>query len=97
MNRKELVGKIAEKSGLTQKDADTAVKAFVEAVSEALQARDKVQLIGFGTFETAERAARTARNPQTGEPIKIKKAIVPKFKAGAALKQTVNTKKKKKK
>ena len=71
---------------------DAALKSFVNVVSDALQKKDKVQLIGFGTFETAERAARTGRNPANGEPLKIKASTQVKFKAGAALKEKVNTK-----
>lgn len=97
MNKTELVNAIAEEAGLSKKDAEAAVKAFVEVVSDELQNKGKVQLIGFGTFETAERAARTGKNPQTGEKLKIKAATVPKFKAGKALKDKVNTKPSKKK
>lgn len=96
MNKTELVAAIAEESGLSKKDAEAAVKAFVDVVSDELQNKGKVQLIGFGTFETAERAARTGKNPQTGEKIKIKAATTPKFKPGKALKDKVNTKPKKK-
>lgn len=92
MNKTELVNAIAEEANISKKDADAAVKAFVTVVSDELQKGEKVQLIGFGTFETGKRAARTGRNPQTGETIKIKEAIAPKFKAGAALKEKVNTK-----
>ena len=95
MNKTELAAAIAEEAGLSKKDAEAAVKAFVKVVSEELQKKEKVQLIGFGTFETSERKARTARNPQTGESIKIKAAVVPKFKAGKALKELVNSKPKK--
>ncbi|MBQ1310398.1 MAG: HU family DNA-binding protein [Blautia sp.] len=95
MNKSELIAAMAEKSGLSKKDSEAALKAFVEAVSEELQKKEKVQLIGFGTFETSERAARTGRNPQTGEAIKIKKSVVPKFRPGASLKELVNTKPKK--
>lgn len=92
MNKTELIEAIAKESGLTKKDAAKAVDAFVDTVSKALKKKDKVQLIGFGTFETAKRAARTGKNPQTGEAIKIPAATVPKFKAGKALKDTVNGK-----
>ncbi len=95
MNKTELVAAIAEKAEISKKDAEAAVKAFVDVVSDELQKGEKVQLIGFGTFEVGERAARTGRNPQTGESIKIKAAKQPKFKAGAALKEKVNTKAKK--
>ena len=94
MNKTELVEAIAKKTGLSKKDSEAAVKAFVEVVSTQLKKKDKVQLIGFGTFETAKRAARTGKNPQTGAAIKIPAATVPKFKAGKALKDAVNGKKK---
>lgn len=90
MNKTELVAAIAEKTGLTKKDAEGAVKAFTDTVAEQLKAGDKIQLVGFGTFEVAERAARTGKNPQTGEAIKIPASKAPKFKAGKALKDTVN-------
>jgi len=92
MNKTELAAAIAEQAGLTKKDAEAAVKAFIDVVTEQLQKKEKVQMIGFGTFEVGERKARTGRNPQTGESIKIKAAAQPKFKAGAALKTAVNTK-----
>ena len=95
MNKAELVAAIVEDSGLSKKDAEAAVKSFVNVVSEELQKKEKVQLIGFGTFEVSERKARTGRNPRTGESIKIKKTIVPKFKPGASLKKLVNSKPKK--
>lgn len=95
MYKSELIAAMVEKSGLSKKDSEAALKAFVEAISEELQKKEKVQLIGFGTFETSERAARTGRNPQTGEAIKIKKSVVPKFRPGASLKELVNTKPKK--
>ena len=75
-------------------DSEKAVKAFVDVVSKQLKKKDKVQLVGFGTFETTKRAARTGKNPQTGAAIKIHAATVPKFKAGKALKDAVNGKKK---
>ena len=81
MNKTELVAAIAEKTGLTKKDAE----------GEQLKAGDKIQLVGFGTFEVAERAARTGKNPQTGEAINIPASKAPKFKAGKALKDVVNT------
>ena len=86
MNKTELVAEIAEKAGLSKKDSEAAVKAFVDAVSESLKKGDKVQLVGFGTFEVSERPARTGRNPQTGETIEIAASRTPKFKAGKALK-----------
>ena len=92
MSKKELVAAIAEKAGLTKADAERAVRAFTEAVSEELKKGGKVQLVGFGTFEVGKRAARTGRNPQTGAEIKIKASKAPKFKAGKALKDAVNKK-----
>ena len=94
MNKTELVDAIAKETGLSKKDSEKAVKAFTEAVSKELKKKGKVQLVGFGTFETAKRAARTGKNPQTGAAIKIPAATVPKFKAGKALKEAVNGKKK---
>ena len=91
MNKTELVAAIAEKAGLSKKDAEGAVKAFTDTVAEQLKAGEKIQLVGFGTFEVAERAARTGKNPQTGEAIKIPASKAPKFKAGKALKDAVNT------
>ena len=82
MNKTELVAAIAEKAGLSKKDAEGAVKAFTDTVAEQLKAGEKIQLVGFGTFEVAERAARTGKNPQTGEAIKIPASKAPKFKAG---------------
>ena len=95
MNKADLVGKVAEKAGLTKKDAEKAINAFVASVQETLVKKDKVQLIGFGTFEVKERAARTGRNPQTGEAIKIAASKAPVFKVGKALKDAVNKNKKK--
>ncbi|WP_026653158.1 HU family DNA-binding protein [Butyrivibrio proteoclasticus] len=94
MNKTELVDAIAKETGLSKKDSEKAVKAFTEAVTKELKKKGKVQLVGFGTFETAKRAARTGKNPQTGAAIKIPAATVPKFKAGKALKDAVNGKKK---
>ncbi|MBO4912039.1 MAG: HU family DNA-binding protein [Butyrivibrio sp.] len=94
MNKTELVDAIAKETGLSKKDSEKAVKAFTETVSKELKKKGKVQLVGFGTFETAKRAARTGKNPQTGAAIKIPAATVPKFKAGKALKDAVNGKKK---
>ena len=94
MNKTELVDAIAKETGLSKKDSEKAVKAFTEAVSKELKKKGKVQLVGFGTFETAKRAARTGKNPQTGAAIKIPAATVPKFKAGKALKDLVNGAKK---
>ena len=90
MNRTELVNSIAEKSGVTKKVADSMLKAFIETVEGAVKKGDKVQLIGFGTFESKARAARTGKNPRTGEAIKIAAAKVPAFKAGAAFKDLLN-------
>lgn len=86
MNKTELIAEIAEKAGLSKKDSEAAVRAFIDAVSESLKKGDKVQLVGFGTFEVSERPARTGRNPQTGETIEIAASRTPKFKAGKALK-----------
>ena len=96
MNRQELVEAIAVKAGISKKAADDAVKAFIETVGDELQNGGKVQLVGFGTFETSKRAARTGRNPQTGAATKIAACTAPKFKAGKALKDQVNTKPSKK-
>lgn len=90
MNKTELIAAVAEKSELSKKDAEAAVKAFTEVVSEALKNGDKIQLVGFGTFEVSERAAREGRNPKTGESMKIDACRTPKFKAGKALKDLVN-------
>ena len=92
MNKAELVDAIAKEAKLSKKDAEAAVNAFTATVGKALKKKDKVQLVGFGTFETRKRAARTGRNPQTGKEIKIAAATVPAFKAGKALKYLVNKK-----
>ena len=89
MNKTELVAAVAEKANISKKDADAAVAAFVTTVTEAMKAGDKVALVGFGTFETRARAARTGKNPRTGEMIKIAATKVPAFKAGKALKDAV--------
>ena len=89
MNKTELVAAIAEKAGLSKKDAEGAVKAFTDTVAEQLKAGEKIQLVGFGTFEVAERAAREGRNPLTGESLHIEASKAPKFKAGKALKDAV--------
>lgn len=89
MNKTELVAAVAKKADLSKKDAEAAVNATIDAIKAALKKGDKVQLIGFGTFEVRKRAARTGRNPQTGKEIKIKASKVPAFKAGAALKDAV--------
>ena len=88
-NKQDLIAEVAAKTGLTKKDSERAVNAFGEVVTEFLAKGEKVQLIGFGTFETRERAAREGRNPQTGEAIKIAATVVPAFKAGKALKDAV--------
>ena len=90
MNKTELVAAVAEQAGLSKKDAEAAVKAFTDVVSDALKKGDKIQRVGFGTFEVSERAAREGRNPKTGESMKIEACKTPKFKAGKALKDLVN-------
>lgn len=89
MNKTELVAAVAAKAEISKKDADKAVAAVIDSVTDALKAGDKVQLIGFGTFEVRERVAKEARNPKTGETIKVPATKVPAFKAGAALKAAV--------
>lgn len=89
MNKTELVAAVATKAELSKKDADAAVKAVIDAVTEALKDGEKVALVGFGTFEVKTRAARTGKNPRTGEVINIPEAKVPSFKAGSALKDVV--------
>ena len=90
MNKTELIAAVAEKAEISKKDAEKAVKAFTDVVSEELVNGGKIQLVGFGTFEVSERAAREGRNPQTGETMKIAASKAPKFKAGKALKDMVN-------
>lgn len=90
MNKAELVAAIAEKTELSKKDSEKALKAFIDVVTEELKKGEKVQLVGFGTFETSKRAAREGRNPQTGETMTIAASKAPKFKAGKALKDMVN-------
>ena len=90
MNKTELVAAMAEQTNLSKKDAEAALKAFVDVVSEELKKGEKVQLVGFGTFEVSERGAREGRNPQTGETMEIKASKTPKFKAGKALKDMMN-------
>jgi len=90
MNKTQLIDVVAVKTGLKKKEADAAVNATIEAIAEALKAGDKVQLIGFGTFEVKERAAREGRNPKTGETITIAASKHPAFTAGKALKDSVN-------
>ena len=90
MNKTELVAAMAEQTNLSKKDAEAALKAFIDVVSEELKKGEKVQLVGFGTFEVSERAAREGRNPQTGDTMEIKASKTPKFKAGKALKDMMN-------
>lgn len=90
MNKTELVAAIAAKAELTKKDSEKALAAFIESVTAELKAGNKVQLVGFGTFEVSKRAARTGRNPQTGAEMKIPASKAPKFKAGKALKDSIN-------
>ncbi|MBQ7919521.1 MAG: HU family DNA-binding protein [Lachnospiraceae bacterium] len=90
MNKTELVAAMAEQAGLSKKDAEKALKAFTDVVAEELKKGEKVQLVGFGTFEVAERAEREGRNPQTGDVMKIAASKAPKFKAGKALKDMIN-------
>ena len=89
MNKTELVAAMAENSGLSKKDVEKALNAFIESVENAVKSGDKVSLIGFGTFEARERAARTGKNPRTGEAIKIEACKIPAFKAGKAFKDIV--------
>ena len=90
MNKTELVAASAKNAEISKKDAEKAVKAFVEVITEELKKGEKVQLVGFGTFEVTSRAAREGRNPQTGNTMKIAACKAPKFKAGKALKDAVN-------
>ena len=90
MNKTELIAAIAEKTELSKKDAEKALKAFSDVVAEELKKGEKIQLVGFGTFETTERAEREGRNPHTGEAMKIEASKSPKFKAGKALKDALN-------
>lgn len=89
MNKADLISKVAEKTDFTKKDAEKAVSAILASVEDALAGGEKVQLVGFGTFEIRNRAARKGRNPQTGQEIKIAAARVPVFKAGKALREKV--------
>lgn len=89
MNKTELIALMSEKAEISKKDAEKALTAFTNVIADALVDGDKVQLVGFGTFEVVERAARTGRNPQTGETIEIAASKSPKFKAGKALKDAV--------
>ena len=90
MNKTELVAAIAERTEISKKDSEKVLKAFVDVVTEELTKGEKIQLVGFGTFEVSERAAREGRNPQSGEVMKIAASKAPKFKAGKALKDLVN-------
>ena len=92
MNRTELIDAMAKKMGdsATKKEAEAALKAFVDVVTEELAKKEKIQLVGFGTFETSVRPEREGRNPRTGETMKIAESVVPKFKPGKALKDSVN-------
>ena len=90
MNKTELVAAIADKTELSKKDSEKALKAFIDVVGEELKKGEKIQLVGFGTFEVTERAARTGKNPRTGEAIQIAASKVPAFKAGRALKDAVS-------
>lgn len=90
MNKQELISGMSEKTNMSKKDIGAALEAFMDIVTEELKNKGKVQLVGFGTFETTERAARTGRNPKTGEAIEIGAYTSPKFKAGKALKDAIN-------
>ncbi|WP_343610456.1 HU family DNA-binding protein [Novosphingobium sp.] len=90
MNKNDLIGAVAEASGLTRNDATKAVEGVFDSITGALKAGDEVRLVGFGTFSVAKRKASTGRNPRTGEPMPIKASSQPKFKAGKGLKDAVN-------
>lgn len=90
MNKTELIAAVAENAELSKKDAEKVLKAFVDVVTEELKKGEKVQLVGFGTFEVSERSEREGRNPQTGEKMTIAASVAPKFKAGQGLKDAVN-------
>ena len=90
MNKAELVAAVAERTELSKKDAEKALKAFVDVVAEEVKKGEKIQLVGFGTFEVSERAAREGRNPANGQPMQIAASKAPKFKAGKALKDAIN-------
>ncbi len=90
MNKTELVAAMADAAGLSKKDAEKALKAFTDVVAEELKKDGQVQLVGFGTFEVSKRAAREGRNPQTGKTMSIPASKAPKFKAGKALKDSIN-------
>ncbi len=89
MNKTELIAAMAAKADISKKDAEAALKAFIDVTGEQLKKGNKISLIGFGTFQVAKRAARTGRNPRTGETMKIKASKVPQFKAGKALKDMI--------
>ncbi|AEJ38420.1 histone family protein DNA-binding protein [Sulfobacillus acidophilus TPY] len=89
LNKAELISEVAERAGMTKKDAERAVNAVVESIEAALTKGDRVSLVGFGTFEVRERAARVGRNPRTGATLEISSSRVPAFKAGKALKESV--------
>lgn len=95
MTKAELISVIAAEAELTKTDAEKVLKSLLEAVTDCLQKGDKLSLVGFGTFSTVSRAARKGQNPQTGKKITIPASVAPKFKAGKALKDAVNSKKKK--
>ena len=90
MNKTELIAAVAEKAEISKKDSEKALKAFIDVVTDELKNGEKIQLVGFGTFEVSERAAREGRNPQTGKTMKIGACKAPKFKAGKALKDAIN-------
>ena len=90
MNKTELIASVAEKAAISKKEADTVVNAVLDSIVDTLAKGEKVQLVGFGSFEVKERQARTARNPQTGEEIRIEASKAPVFKAGKALKDSLN-------
>ena len=90
MNKAELIAAMAEKAELSKKDSEKALKAFIDVVTDELVKGEKIQLVGFGTFEVSERPAREGRNPQTGETMEIKASKAPKFKAGKAVKDIIN-------
>lgn len=95
MNKSELISALAAKTEMSKKDAEKAVNSFIETITDSLAKDDKIQLVGFGTFMVKNRPARNARNPRTGEEIKISASKAPAFKAGKALKEKVNAPKKK--
>ena len=90
MNKTELIAAVAEKAEISKKDSEKALKAFIDVVTDELKNGEKIQLVGFGTFEVSERAAREGRNPLTGKTMKIEACKAPKFKAGKALKDAIN-------